>query len=57
MYYVAQLLNNIPLLLQSPMPCKIDESVSFGLEQAMNDVENKRNCAEPAGFKLVFKSN
>ena len=57
MYYIAPLQYNVLLLLQSPMPCKIDESVSFGLEQAMNDVENKRNCAEPAGFKVVFKSN
>ena len=51
MYSIASLQNNELLPLPVPAPSKIDESVPFDLEQAMDNVEKERNGAGSVCFK------
>ena len=58
MYSIALLQNNELLPLPVPAPSKIDESVPFDLEQAMDNVEKERNGAGSVVFKhQVFLNN
>ena len=54
MYSIVSLQNNELLPLPVPAPRKIDESVPFDLEQAMDNVEKERNGSGPVDFNNFF---